>query len=84
MGLKEDLTQEIESMRQKFHHLLDSVPEALYVQPSDNPARNIGEIQRNERGNPRPAGQRINRQRLIKAYEAGHAGLMFSLKRMWE
>lgn len=29
-------------------------------------------------------GQRINRQRLIKAYEAGHAGLMSSLRRVRE
>jgi len=44
MGLKEELARDLESTRQNFHHLLDSVPEALYVQPSDNPAWTIGDV----------------------------------------
>ena len=44
MGLKEELAQEMESTRQNFHHLLDSVPEALYVHPSQNPAWTIGDV----------------------------------------
>lgn len=42
--LKEELKQEMESTRRDFHHLLDSVPEALYFHPSDNPAWTIGEV----------------------------------------
>jgi hypothetical protein len=37
MGLKEELSQELESTRQNFHHLLDFVPEALYFHPSQTP-----------------------------------------------
>src|SRR5512147_484909 len=44
MGLKEDLAAELESTRRDFHHLLDSVPEVLYVYPSDNPAWAIGDV----------------------------------------
>ena len=44
MGLKEELTRDLESTRQNFHHLLDSVPEALYVHPSENPAWTIGDV----------------------------------------
>lgn len=44
MGHKEELTQELESARQGFHHLLDSVPEAFYSHPSDNPAWTIGDV----------------------------------------
>ena len=44
MGLKEDLAQELETTRQNFHHLLDSVPEALYLHPSANPAWTIGDV----------------------------------------
>jgi len=43
MGLKEELAQELESARLGYHHLLDSVPEALYSHPSDNPAWTIGD-----------------------------------------
>jgi len=123
MGLKEDLTQELENTRQNFHHLLDSIPEALYVHPSDNSAWTIGDVLYHITLGPpaikfeiwmirsapwifkalnnttskifnwgnalfanRP--KRITRQRLIKAYEAGHAGLISSLKRVrqedWE
>ncbi|HSM71153.1 MAG TPA: DinB family protein [Anaerolineales bacterium] len=44
MSLKEELAHEMESTRQAFHHLLDSVPEALYQHPSDNPAWRIGDV----------------------------------------
>jgi len=44
MGLKEELTQDLESARLGFHHLLDSVPEAVYSHPSDNPAWTIGGV----------------------------------------
>ena len=44
MTLKQELSQEMETTRQDFHHLLDSVPEALYPHPSDNPAWTIGEV----------------------------------------
>jgi hypothetical protein len=119
MGLKEDLAQELETTRQNFHHLLDSVPEALYLHPSDNPAWTIGDVLYHitlgppairfeiwmicripwifkalndttsnifNRGNALFARQpkRITRQRLIKAYEAGHAGLISSLRRVRE
>jgi len=119
MGLQEDLAQELETTRQNFHHLLDSVPEALYVHPSDNPAWTIGDVLYHialgppairveiwiirhapwmfqalndttskifNWGNALFARQpkRITRQRLLKAYEAGHAGLMSSLRRVRE
>ena len=44
MGLKEQFAQDLESTRPNFHHLLDSVPEALYSHPSDNPAWTIGGV----------------------------------------
>jgi hypothetical protein len=44
MGLKEQFAQDLESTRLGFHHLLDSVPEALYSHPSDNPAWTIGGV----------------------------------------
>lgn len=44
MTLIEELTQEMENTRQGFHHLLDSIPEAFYHHPSDNPAWTIGEV----------------------------------------
>jgi hypothetical protein len=119
MGVKEDLSQELETTRQNFHHLLNSVPEALYVHPSNNPAWTIGDVLYHitlgppaihveiwmirympwifkslnnttskifNWGNALFARQpkRITRQRLIKAYEAGHAGLMSSLRQVRE
>jgi hypothetical protein len=119
MGLKEDLSQEMETTRQNFHHLLDSVPEALYLHPSDNPAWTIGDVLYHislgppairveiwmirhtpwmfqalndttskifNWGNALFARQpkRITSQRVIKAYEAGHTGLMSSLRRVRE
>ena len=44
MTLKDELARELEVTRRDFHHLLDSVPEALYPRPSDNPAWTIGEV----------------------------------------
>lgn len=44
MTLKQALVQEMEDTRRDFHHLLDSVPEALYHHPSNNPAWTIGEV----------------------------------------
>jgi hypothetical protein len=44
MSLKEELAQEMEGTRRDFHHLLDSVPEALYDHPSDNPAWTVGDV----------------------------------------
>jgi len=120
MELKEELARELEGTRQNFHHLLDSVPEALYVHPSENPAWTIGDVLYHITLGPiairfeiwmirkipwlfsfalndltsrifnwgnalfarRP--KRITRQLLIKAYEAGHAGLIYSLKRVRE
>jgi len=99
---------------------LDSVPEALYIHPSDNPAWTIGDVLYHITLGPiairfeiwmirkapwlfrfalndltsrifnwgnalfarRP--KRITRQLLIKAYKAGHAGLISSLKRVRE
>ena len=120
MGLKEDLAQELEVTRQNFHHLLDSVPEALYLHPSNNPAWTIGDVLYHITLGPialrfeiwmiryvpgliqfalndttskifnwinapfARRGQRVTRQRLVKAYEAGHAGLMSSLRRVRE
>lgn len=44
MSLKQELAQEMETTRQDFHHLLDSIPESLYHHPSDNPAWTVGEV----------------------------------------
>lgn len=44
MSLKEELVREMEDTRRDFHHLLESVPEALYNHPSDNPAWTVGEV----------------------------------------
>lgn len=44
MGLREELAGELESARLGFHHVLDSVPEALYSHPSDNPAWTVGDV----------------------------------------
>lgn len=44
MSLKKELAREMESTRRDFHHLLDSVPEASYAHPSDNPAWTVGEV----------------------------------------
>lgn len=44
MGLKAELTHELEVTRQNFHHLLDSVPEDSYSHRSANPAWTIGDV----------------------------------------
>lgn len=120
MTLKEELEKELEATRQDFHNLLDSVPEALYLHPSLNPAWTVGDVLyhitlgppalrfeiwmiRRARGlfqlamndlsssifnkvnalfAHRP--KRITRQSLLRAYEAGHANVMSSLKRTRE
>jgi len=43
MGIREELHEEMETTRQNFHHLVDSVPEALYVHPSANRHWTIGD-----------------------------------------
>jgi len=119
MKLKEELEADLESARQNFHHLLDSVPEASYVHPSLIEGWTNGDVLYHITLGP-PAirfeilmiknvpwvfkalndttsklfnwgnalfarhPKRITRQRLIKAYEAGHAGLRSSLRRMDE
>jgi hypothetical protein len=99
--------------------LLDSIPAASYLHPSDNPAWTIGDVLYHitlgppairfeiwmiryvpwifkslnnttskifNQGNALFARQpkRISRQRLMKAYNAGHAGLISSLRRVRE
>ena len=44
MTHKDDLLTEIESARQRFLQLLDSIPEAEYAHPSDNPAWTMGDV----------------------------------------
>lgn len=44
MNLKDELALELENTRRDFHHLLDSVPEALYAHPSTNPAWTVGDV----------------------------------------
>jgi len=119
MGLKEELEADLETARQNFHHLLDSVPETFYVHPSLIDGWTNGDVLYHitlgppairfeilmirytpwvfKALNNTTAGlfnwgnalfarhpKRITRQRLIKAYEAGHAGLRSSLRRMDE
>jgi len=119
MGLKEELEGDLETARQNFHHLLDSVPEAAYVHPSLIDGWTNSDVLYHITLGPRAIRfeilmiknipwifkalndftseifnwgnalfarhpKRITRQRLIKAYEAGHAGLMSSLRRMDE
>ena len=38
------LRQEIVETQQRFNELLERIPETLYLQPSDNPAWNIGQV----------------------------------------
>ncbi len=120
MTLKQILAQELQETRVKFLALLESIPEADYAQPTDNPAWTVGDILYHvtlgpralsfeigmivhvrglfqlgmkyfpsklfNRANARFArrGKRINRQMLIKAYEAGHAGIRSRLRRTRE
>jgi hypothetical protein len=44
MRLREQLAEEMETARQGFHHLVDSVPESAYSHPSENPAWTIGDV----------------------------------------
>lgn len=118
MTRQEELARELETTRQNFHHLLDSVPEAFYHHPSLNSPWTIGDVLyhitlgptalrfeiwmiRHARRlfqltlNNYTSGifnrvnslftrhpKRITHPGLLKAYEAGHAGLMSSLKRI--
>ena len=118
--LKTKLISEIRETREKFLALLDSISEADYSLPVDNPAWTVGDILYHialgphalafeiwmiihARGlfqfgmNTFPSkffnkvnarfgqrGNRINRQMLIKAYEAGHASVRSSLRRTRE
>jgi len=118
MTLREELAQEMEATRRNFHHLLDSVPEALYHHPSDNPAWTISDVLYHITLGPSALrleiwmilhaprlfqlgmntttsklfnwgnilftrqGQRFTREKLGKAYERGHAGILSSLMRM--
>jgi hypothetical protein len=41
---RERLHQEIETTRNKFHHLLDSIPDEAFSLPSANPAWTVGEV----------------------------------------
>lgn len=119
MGLKEELEVDLDTARQRFHHLLDSISEAAYVHPSLIDGWTNGDVLYHITLGP-PAirleismiknapwvfkilndttsklfnwgnalfarhPKRITHQRLIKAYEAGHAGLVSSLRRMDE
>jgi hypothetical protein len=44
MGLKEDIFTELESTRQEYHLLVNSVPVKTYRSPSANPAWTIGDV----------------------------------------
>jgi len=44
MSTREELKREIESTRQAFHELLNSIPEKAFDLPSDNPGWTIGEV----------------------------------------
>ena len=44
MTTKAKLLQEIEETQQRFHQLLDSIPDEAFAQPSSNPAWTIGEL----------------------------------------
>jgi hypothetical protein len=44
MNTRERLQQEIDSTREEFHRLLDSLPEEALSLPSDNPAWNIRQV----------------------------------------
>lgn len=118
--LKTKLINEIRETREKFLALVDSIPEADYGLPTDNPAWTVGDILYHitlgphalsfeiwmiiharavfqlgmnifpskffNKINARFArrGNRINRQMLIKAYGAGHAGIRSRLRRTRE
>ena len=44
MEVREELAQELESARDGFHYLVNSVPEGFYAHASDNPAWTIGDV----------------------------------------
>jgi hypothetical protein len=118
--LKTKLASEIRETREKFLALLESIPEADYSLPTNNPAWTVGDILYHITLGPRALsleiwmivharglfqigmkyfpsklfnrvnatfarrGKRINRQMLVKAYEAGHAGIRSRLRRTRE
>ncbi|MBK8617770.1 MAG: DinB family protein [Anaerolineales bacterium] len=120
MTLKQDLAQELHETHERFLALVNSIPEADYALPTDNPEWTVGDVlyhitlgpqalsfeiwmiiharglfqlgmntfpskffnQINARFARR--GNRINRQMLIEAYEAGHAGIRSRLRRTRE
>lgn len=44
MANKQELLQEIEETRQRFHQLLENVPDEAFGKPSGNPAWTVGEL----------------------------------------
>jgi len=120
MNIKQSLAQEIQVTREKFLALLESIPEADYFLPTDNPAWTVGDVLYHITLGPRALAleiwmiiharglfqfgmkyfpskffnkvnarfaqqeNRINRQMLIKAYEAGHASVRSRLRRTRE
>ncbi len=44
MKTKQQLKIEIEETRQRFHQLLDTIPDSAFALPSSNPAWSIGEL----------------------------------------
>ena len=44
MTNKSELLQEIEEIRQRYHMLLQSIPDSVFTNPSSNPAWTIGEV----------------------------------------
>jgi hypothetical protein len=118
--IKPILAQDIQEAHEKFIALLDSIPEADYSTPTDNPAWTVGDILYHITLGPRALaleiwmithasglyqfgmnhfpsklfnrvnawfarrGNRINRQKLVKAYEAGHAAIRSRLRRTRE
>ncbi|MEW6239211.1 MAG: DinB family protein [Chloroflexota bacterium] len=44
MTIRESLQREIKETRERFHRLLDSIPDSDFAKPSGNAAWNIGEV----------------------------------------
>jgi Mycothiol maleylpyruvate isomerase N-terminal domain len=120
MNLKQTLAQELQDTQEKFLALLESIPEADYALPTDNPAWTVGDTLYHVTLGPRALaleiwmivharsvfqigmkyfpsglfnninarfarrGKRVNRQMLIKAYQAGHTGIRSRLRRTRE
>ena len=120
MNLKQSIAQELYETHEKFLALLNSIPEADYALPTNNPAWKIGEMLYHITVGPQilsieiwmivhahglfqvgmnvfPSNlynsanasfakreKRINREVLIKVYEAGHAAIRSRLRRTRE